>query len=187
MYFISEVSSNHSKDLERCIEFIKVSAEIGCDAVKFQLFEVEKLFSHEVFKANPSVLDRKHWKYRENFGPIREACNHYNIQLGCTPFDIGAVEFLNDYVDFFKIIHELLWTDLIVECAKTDKDLLFQQACLIYKKLKTQKMFWIIFHLKSILFYIVFQRILLSYEANLSAMETLKNELNCKLDGLIIQ
>jgi len=42
-YFISEVSSNHSQDINRAKEFIKVSKEIGCDAVKFQLFKIEKL------------------------------------------------------------------------------------------------------------------------------------------------
>ena len=34
--FVSEVSSNHARDLERCFDFIRRSAEIGCHAVKFQ-------------------------------------------------------------------------------------------------------------------------------------------------------
>ena len=47
-FFIAEVSSNHSKDLNRALEFIDSAAEIGCDAVKFQLFKVEKLFASEI-------------------------------------------------------------------------------------------------------------------------------------------
>ena len=46
--FIAEVSSNHSKDINRAIEFIDIAAEIGCDAVKFQLFRVDKLFAPEI-------------------------------------------------------------------------------------------------------------------------------------------
>ena len=49
MFFISEVSSNHSQSIDRSLEFIDQSAAVGCDAVKFQLFKTEMLFSKEVF------------------------------------------------------------------------------------------------------------------------------------------
>jgi len=42
---VAEVSSNHHRDLERCLEFIRTAAEIGCEAVKFQLFRVRELFA----------------------------------------------------------------------------------------------------------------------------------------------
>ena len=48
--FISEVSSNHAKSLERCAEFIRISAEIGCDMVKFQLFRIDELFAPEILE-----------------------------------------------------------------------------------------------------------------------------------------
>ncbi len=31
--FIAEVSSNHHRDLDRCLAFIDVAAHIGCSAV----------------------------------------------------------------------------------------------------------------------------------------------------------
>ena len=37
--FIAEVSSNHSKDLDRSLKFVDCAAEIGFDSVKFQLFK----------------------------------------------------------------------------------------------------------------------------------------------------
>lgn len=184
MYFISEVSSNHSQDLDRCIDFIKTSAEIGCDAVKFQLFEVEKLFSSEVFKSNPSVLERRNWEIpREYFDPIREACNKYNIHLGCTPFDIEAVEFLKDYVDFFKIAsYELLWTDLIIECAKTNKDLIISTGMSnIEEVMNTKNALDKISFDKYSFLHCVSAYPTPANEANLSAIATLKKELNCKV------
>ena len=45
MNFIAEVSSNHSCDLKRSLEFIDTAALIGCDSVKFQLFKINKLFA----------------------------------------------------------------------------------------------------------------------------------------------
>ena len=44
--FISEVSSNHSCNIERALSFIDISSEIGCDAVKFQLFKIDQTFSN---------------------------------------------------------------------------------------------------------------------------------------------
>ena len=46
-YFIAEISSNHDRNLERCYRFIDKAAEIGCDAAKFQLFKIDKLFSSD--------------------------------------------------------------------------------------------------------------------------------------------
>ena len=34
-FFIAEVSSNHSRDIDRAIKFIDTAAEIGCDAESF--------------------------------------------------------------------------------------------------------------------------------------------------------
>ena len=42
--FIAEVSSNHSQNINRAIEFINIASEIGCYAVKFQLFSAETLY-----------------------------------------------------------------------------------------------------------------------------------------------
>ena len=43
-FFISEVSSNHSQDINRALKFIDVSATVGANAVKFQLFKINELF-----------------------------------------------------------------------------------------------------------------------------------------------
>ena len=48
--FISEVSSNHNQDISRMKDFIQVSSDIGCTAIKFQLFKTEELFSNEILK-----------------------------------------------------------------------------------------------------------------------------------------
>ena len=60
--FIAEVSSNHNKDLERSKEFIQVAASIGCQAIKFQLFKIDQLFSHEILAKSKSHRDRAKWE-----------------------------------------------------------------------------------------------------------------------------
>lgn len=123
--FVSEVSSNHSQDLNRAKEFIKVSSQIGCQAVKFQLFKIDKLFSPEILAKSKTHRDRKEWELPIEFLPELSSYSHkLGLLFSCTPFYLEAVKELEPYVDFYKIAsYELLWDDLIIECAKTGKDL----------------------------------------------------------------
>tara|TARA_Y100000294_G_C8303246_1_gene235623 strand:- start:170 stop:412 length:243 start_codon:yes stop_codon:yes gene_type:complete len=60
--FIAEVSSNHHRDLERSFEFIDAAANSGCEAVKFQLFKIEKLFAPEILEKSSKHRERKNWE-----------------------------------------------------------------------------------------------------------------------------
>ena len=123
--FISEVSSNHHQDINRCLAFIDKSAAIGCDAVKFQLFKLRQLFAPEAIQANPQLAEREKWELPESFIPtLKERCDAQGIAFACTPFYLEAVSQLHPYVDFFKIAsYELTWDALLSECGKTGKPL----------------------------------------------------------------
>ncbi len=124
-YFIAEASSNHARDLSRCLAFVDAAAEIGCDAVKFQLFRIEELFAPEILSKSAKHRARKAWELPVEFlEPIATHCVTRNIQFSCTPFFLEAVEILAPYVDFYKIAsYELPWTALIEACAATGKPL----------------------------------------------------------------
>lgn len=124
--FIAEVSSNHHQSIERCFAFIDKAADIGCDAVKFQLFKIDQLFTKNVINNNSEIRNRVKWQLPMEFIPqISERCRQKNILFGCTPFYLDAVNELEPYVDFFKIAsYELLWLDLISKCSKTLKPLI---------------------------------------------------------------
>ena len=94
-FFIAEVSSNHSSDLERCKDFIDAASDVGCDAVKFQLFKVNQLFSKEVLEKSKPHRDREQWELPEDYIPLLyEHCKEKNIQFSCTPFYLEAVDLL---------------------------------------------------------------------------------------------
>ena len=122
-FFIAEVSSNHSRDLERCLEFIDAADNIGCDAVKFQLFRIDELFAPEIVQKMEKIRARKQWELPVEFLPqLAERCRQRNIQFSCTPFYLDAVKILEPYVAFYKIAsYELLWDDLLTACARTRK------------------------------------------------------------------
>jgi len=123
--FISEVSSNHSRDLKRCFAFIDASARIGCNAVKFQLFKIDQLFAPEILARSEKHRKRRDWELPVSFLPELAARSHdRGIEFSCTPFYLQAVDELVPHVDFFKIAsYELMWTDLLVACAQTGRPL----------------------------------------------------------------
>ena len=85
--FISEVSSNHSRDLDRAIKFIDVSSEIGCYAVKFQLFKIDKLFSSEILKNSRQHRDRKKWELPVEYLPeLSQRCKEKKLNLAVLLF-----------------------------------------------------------------------------------------------------
>ena len=125
-HFISEVSSNHQCDIERCFKFIQKSKEIGCQSVKFQLFKINELFSTEALNHNKMLADRKAWELPVSFLPeLKNECDRQKISFSCTPFYLKAVEELFPYVDYYKIAsYELPWNDLLIECARTKKPII---------------------------------------------------------------
>lgn len=120
--FIAEVSSNHSRDLERSLEFIQCASAVGCSAVKFQLFRVDQLFAANTLPPE-EVKRRKNWELPEEFVPeLARRCRELDIEFSCTPFYLEAVSVLEPHVAFFKIAsYELLWDELLSACARTGK------------------------------------------------------------------
>src|ERR1700682_6349457 len=113
--FVAEVSSNHHRDVERCLEFIRTAAEIGCDAVKFQLFRVRELFAPEALRNDPRLLAREAWELPVEFLPrLARGCEEAGIRFSCTPFYLDAVEELLPFVDFYKVgSYQLMWVVLL--------------------------------------------------------------------------
>ncbi|MGB8601179.1 MAG: N-acetylneuraminate synthase family protein [Rhizomicrobium sp.] len=121
--FIAEASSNHGRDLKRALAFVDAAAEAGADAVKFQLFKIDRLFAPEILAKSAVHRARKEWELPLAFlGPIAERCAERRISFSCTPFYREAVEELRPYVAFYKIAsYELMVGDLLKACAATGK------------------------------------------------------------------
>ncbi|MDB5735719.1 MAG: N-acetylneuraminate synthase family protein [Alphaproteobacteria bacterium] len=121
--FIAEASSNHGRDLDRARAFVDAAADAGCDAVKFQLFKIDRMFAPEILRQSPKHRARAEWELPlSHLGPLAEHCSARGIQFSCTPFYLEAVAELAPFVDFYKVAsYELLVTDLLAACAQSGK------------------------------------------------------------------
>lgn len=111
--FIAEIGSNHNRDLNRTLQLIDKAREIGCWAVKFQLFKASNLYHPSFVK---QIEKMKQWELPEYFlESIKERCVKNDLKFICTPFDLDCIEILEYIgVDFLKIgSYELYYMDLI--------------------------------------------------------------------------
>jgi len=121
--FIAEASSNHGRDLARAMAFVDAAADAGCDAVKFQLFKIDRMFAPEILARSAKHRARRDWELpREHLAPLAERCLARGIAFSCTPFYLEAVEELRPFVAFYKVAsYELLVDGLLRACARTGK------------------------------------------------------------------
>jgi len=121
--FIAEASSNHGRDIARALAFVDAAADCGCDAVKFQLFKIDRMFAPEILSRSEKHRARREWELPvAQLGPIAGHCRKRGIQFSCTPFYVEAVAELYPYVDFYKIAsYELMVAPLLEACARTGK------------------------------------------------------------------
>lgn len=100
--FIAEVGANHNHDLRRALALIDAAADVGCSAVKFQLFKAFNLYAR--------AMDRERVEGDELpeawLPKLRDRANERHLQFGCSVFDPnGLVTLLAcvPNVDFIKI------------------------------------------------------------------------------------
>ncbi len=80
--FIAEASSNHARDLSRALAFVDAAADARCDAVKFQLFKIDRMFAPEILAQSAKHRARSEWELPlEHLAPIAEHCARRGIAV----------------------------------------------------------------------------------------------------------
>lgn len=97
-YFVAEVNSSHNGNLGTAIEMTDEIKRIGCDAVKFQSWSTETLYSKDYYNKNP-IAKRMVTKFsmsEEDLYKISEHCNDIGLTFFSTPYSVREVDYLVD-------------------------------------------------------------------------------------------
>ena len=116
LFIIGEVGVNHNGKIDLAIELIDKTIESGCDAVKFQTWITDKVYSkkssikpdYHLTEKNTDVSEYELIKSLElsfeDFLVIKNYCDSKNILFFSTPDEIESANFLTSLkVDLFKI------------------------------------------------------------------------------------
>lgn len=137
-YFVADISANHDGSLERAKLLIRLCAEAGANAAKFQNFRAEKIVSDYGFRELGSQLSHQsRWKksvftvYQDASLPwewtetLRDECELHGIDYFSAPYDLEAVDMLDPYVEIFKIgSGDITWPEMLEKVASMNKPVL---------------------------------------------------------------
>lgn len=138
-FIIAEMSGNHNQSLDRALAIVDAAAKTGAHALKIQTYTPDtmtlNLSQGEFFIEDKNSL----WKgrslydlYGEAMTPwewhkaIKERCEMHGMEFFSTPFDLTAVDYLEDLGVAFHKIASFENTDirLIKKVARTKKPII---------------------------------------------------------------
>ena len=137
-YFVADIAANYDGDLERAKLLIRLCAEAGANAAKFQNFRASKIVSDRGFQVLGQQLSHQaRWKksviqvYEEAALPwewtpeLKAECESCGIDYFSAPYDLEAVDMLDPYVEFFKIgSGDITWPEILRKVAAKQKPVL---------------------------------------------------------------
>ncbi len=129
-FIIAEIGANHNRSLSLAKEMIDAAVEAQADAVKFQIYSAETLYSqktprHSNYKKNLWELIKEIETPRNWLSELKNYCLKKDIIFFATPFDYQAVDELDEVSNLFKVASfEIVDLQLIDYIAKKGKPII---------------------------------------------------------------
>ena len=134
-YFIADIAANHDGSLERAKMLISLAKDSGAYAVKFQNHDCKKYVSDYGFKQLGEKLSHQSkWNksvyeiYKDAEVPLdwtielKKHADKEGIEYLSTPYDLDMVDFLEPYVNVYKIgSGDINWGEILIKVAKKNK------------------------------------------------------------------
>ena len=134
-FFIADIAANHDGNLNRAIELIKLCAEAGADAAKFQHFKAETIVSDVGFKnLGEQKSHQKNWSKSvyevyedaslnvEWTEKLKEECDKCGIIFFTSPYDLEIIDIIDKLIPAYKIgSGDITYIDIIKKIASKNK------------------------------------------------------------------
>ena len=149
-YFIADVGANHDGDIKRAKKLIKLCAQNGADAVKFQHFSAETIVSDYGFKSLKSKQSHQSkWK-KSVFNTYKDAsinlawtktlkleCKKNKIDFFTSPYSLELVDYVEKYVCAYKIgSGDISWHQIIKKISNKKKPVLLATGASTLEEVK---------------------------------------------------
>ena len=111
IFITAEIGINHNGDVEIAKKLIDAAVDVGCNAVKFQKRDVEKVYAPNVLNSpreSPWGKTQKDQKEglefnEKEYDKINKYCIQKNINWFASPWDLKSLNFLDKYNCIKKI------------------------------------------------------------------------------------
>ena len=104
VFITAEIGINHNGDVEIGKKLIDIAKEAGCDAVKFQKRNIEKVYSKEILESkrdSPWGTTTRDQKLglefeKQEYDEIDKYCKQKKIEWYCSAWDVDSQLFLQN-------------------------------------------------------------------------------------------
>ncbi len=191
IFITAEIGINHNGSMEICKQLIDAAKYAGCDAVKFQKRNVEKVYTSEILDSprespwgktqrdQKNGLEFNHSEYEE----INKYCKDKQIEWYASAWDLDSQNFLKHFnLKYNKIASAMtIYTELVQKIAEEKKHTFISTGMTSYDEI--QKIIDI-FNKNECpfeLMHTVSTYPMKSEHANLNLIKTLNDKFNCNV------
>ena len=190
-YLIAEIGINHNGDLSLAKKLIDVAVENKFDAVKFQKRDINLVYSKEVLdtlRESPWGNTTREQKFGLEFGKneydqIDSYCRKKKIDWFASAWDINSLNFLDNYnLKYHKIASAMIVDKkFLVEVSKRKKHTFISTGMSSLEDIKHAVKIFEEEDCSFELMHCVSTYPMKDQDANLSTIDQLKKEFNCKV------
>ncbi len=130
IFIIAEIGINHNGEMSICEELIDVAARAGCDAVKFQKRDLDKVYTQELLdspRESPWGTTQREQKQGLEFGvdeyqKIDSICREKEIEWFASAWDTNSQEFLRQFdCKFNKVASAMIVDEDLLKSVAEEK------------------------------------------------------------------
>ena len=189
LFISAEIGINHNGDIEICKKLIDLAASTGCNAVKFQKRNIDKVYTQEFLDSSrdspwgTTQRDQKEGlelNY-EQYKIIDNYCNSKNIAWFASAWDLDSQEFLKEFdCKYNKIASAMIvYEDLLEVVAKEKKHTFISTGMSTMEDISKAIDIFKKNNCSFELMHTVSTYPMKDSDANLNLITTLKNEFKC--------
>ncbi len=191
LFISAEIGINHNGDIEICKKLIDLAASTGCNAVKFQKRNIDKVYTQEFLdssRESPWGTTQRDQKEGlelnyEQYKIIDNYCNSKNIAWFASAWDLDSQEFLKEFdCKYNKIASAMIvYEDLLEVVAKEKKHTFISTGMSTMEDISKAIDIFKKNNCSFELMHTVSTYPMKDSDANLNLINTLKKEFNCNV------
>ena len=129
-FIIAEIGINHNGDMSICKKLIDVASDAGCNAVKFQKRDIDKVYTQEMLdspRESPWGTTQRDQKQgleftKEDFQEIDSYCKSKGIDWFASAWDTNSQEFLRQFdCKFNKVASAMVVDESLLRSIASEK------------------------------------------------------------------
>jgi len=191
IFIIAEVGINHNGDIDVCKELIDIAVESGCNAVKFQKRDIDKVYTQDFLDSSrdsPWGSTQREQKIglefdKVNYEEIDRYCKEKNIEWFASAWDLNSQHFLQQFnCKYNKVASAMIvYKDLLQMIAKEGKHTFISTGMTTYEDIETAVNIFRSENCPFELMHTVSTYPMKDENANLKMINTLKEKYQCEV------